>query len=461
MTRRDTLYTLMGAPLAAQSAARPNMVFILMDDLRWDEIGAEGHPFVKTPNIDRIAREGARFRNAFVTSPLCSPSRACFLTGQYAHAHGIKDNTDRSALSHKLPTFPMQLAKAGYENAFVGKWHMGVDDSPRPGFIHLVSFKGQGVYFNPEINVNGKTAEVKGYTTDILTDHAVEFLKRDHSKPFLLYVAHKAVHPELTQFADGSLSDPAAGKFLPADRHKSLYASERAPRRPNAHGGLQGKPALQRKLQGVPPLSAATRTDDETIRNRLRMLQAVDEGVGRIFETLTGKGLLDNTVFVFTSDEGYFLGEHGLSVERRLAYEESIRIPLLIRYPKLIKAGSTPDGFALGIDLAPTMCELGGATPMARADGRSLLPLLKGQSKGWRNSFLIEHFSDKVFPRMEHMAYRALRTDRWKYIEYTELSGMEELYDLKADPYEEKNLAGQPALRAIQQKLHEELTKAG
>ena len=320
---------------------------------------------------------------------------------------------------------------------------------------------GQGVYFDPEINVNGKSAVVKGYTTDILTDHAVAFLKRNHSKPFLLYVAHKAVHPEVTQFADGSLSDPGAGKFLPAERHKTLYANERAPRRPNAHGGLQDKPALQRKLAGVPPLSAATRTDDETIRNRLRMLQAVDEGVGRIFETLTRNGQLDNTIFVFTSDEGYFLGEHGLSVERRLAYEESIRIPLLIRYPKLIKAGATSEGFALGIDIAPTMCELAGTPPLARVDGRSLVPLLKGERKGWRTSFLVEHFSDKVFPRMEHMGYRALRTDRWKYIEYTELPGMDELYDLKADPYEEKNLAGQAGMREIVRKLRAEMKAVG
>jgi N-acetylglucosamine-6-sulfatase len=447
LSRRQFLAASAGA--LAQNPARPNIVFILMDDLRWDELGCTGHPFVKTPHLDRIAREGALFRNAFVTTPLCSPSRASFLTGRYAHNHAITDNSDRSALSHQLMTFPRRLQQAGYDNAFIGKWHMGVDESARPGFNHWVSFKGQGVYHDPEINVNGVTTKVNGYTTDILNDHAVEFLKRKRSAPFLLYLAHKAVHPELTQYADGSVSDVNGGQFIPAERHKNLYAGMPVPRRPNAHGGAAGKPALERKIGDLPPLSVKTGTDDETIRNRLRVLAAAEEGVGRILQVLEQSGQLDKTIFVFTSDEGYFYGEHGLSFERRLAYEESARIPLLMRYPALIRPGTVIDAMTLNLDLAPTLLEMAGAEALPNVDGRSLMPLLRGDTKVLRSSFQIEYFSDKVFPRVANMGYRCLRTEGWKYIHYTELTGMDELYDLARDPYEMTNLINDPGAQSV------------
>jgi len=433
--------SLFQSDLAGAQPARPNIVFVLMDDLRWDEME---YPFVNVPNIARIGREGMRFMNAFVTTPLCSPSRASFLTGQYAHKHGITDNTAREALSHQLVTFPRLLHEAGYETAFVGKWHMGLDDNPRPGIDYWVSIKGQGVYLDPEINDNGKRRQIKGYVTDIFSDYSIDFLKRKHSKPFLLYVAHKAVHPDLTQNADGSLSDPSAGKFIPAERHKDLYAKARIPHRPNYGVAPADKPALARKLQDVPPLGAKTGTDDETIRNRLRMLASVDEAMGRIFKVLEETKQLENTLVVFTSDEGYFYGEHGLSVERRLSYEESARIPLLMRWPRLIKAGSTLNEMALNIDIAPTLIELGGAPVPASMDGKSLAPLLRGEKPAWRKSFLIEYYSDKVFPRMSQMGYQALRTERFKYIHYLDLTGMDELYDLEYDPYELQNIIKDP-----------------
>lgn len=426
-------------------APRPNIVFILIDDLRFDDVACLGNPLVETPNIDRIAREGVICRNAFATTPLCSPSRACFLTGQYAHAHGILDNTDRSPRSHELVTFPRLLHDAGYETAYIGKWHMGVDDSPRPGFDHWVSVKGQGQYIDPELNIDGQRVQTVGYVTDLFNDKAVAFLKRPHDKPFLLYLAHKAVHPSLAQRADGSISDPSAGKFIPAERHKTLYTGQPVPRRPNAFVPPTDKPALWRTIGDLPRLGRETGTDDETIRNRLRMVVGVDEGVGQIFETLDAAGQLDNTLIVFTSDHGYFYGEHGLSVERRLAYEEAIRIPLLMRYPKLIRPNSAIESFVLSIDLAPTLLELGGTQIPNNLNGRSVLPLLKGDSSAPRSAFLIEYFSDKVFPRMDRMAYQAVRTDRWKYIHYTELGDdMDEFYDLKSDPNELKNLINAP-----------------
>jgi N-acetylglucosamine-6-sulfatase len=240
-----------------------------MDDLRFDELGCMGHPFVQTPHIDRLGREGAIFRNAFATTPLCSPSRASFLTGLYQHAHGILDNTDRSPRSHELVTWPRLLHDAGYETAFIGKWHMGVDDRPRPGFDHWVSVKGQGRYVDPDLNVDGRPVKGRGYVTDLFNERAVAFLKRMHARPFCLYVAHKCVHPDLVQRPDGSVSDPTAAKFLPAERHRSLYADQQVPRRPNAFQPPRGKPALERSIEGLPPLSRETATDDETIRNRL------------------------------------------------------------------------------------------------------------------------------------------------------------------------------------------------
>jgi arylsulfatase A-like enzyme len=452
------------AASAGQAAAeplRPNIVFILMDDHRFDDLGCTGHSFVKTPHIDRIAREGVKFNNAFVTTPLCSPSRASYLTGQYAHTHGIMDNTARDKQTHEMITFPRILKANGYATAFVGKWHMGTDDSPRPGFDYWVSVSGQGQYFDPELNINGKKKKIDNdYVTDVFTDYAVDFLKRDHNKPFCLWLGHKAVHPDLTQNADGSLSDPNANKFTPAPRHKDLYAKSPIERRPN-FGAPKGKPALQRQIGNLPPLSEKTGTDDETVRNRLRILAAVDEGMERIFEILQDTKQLDNTLIIFTSDEGYFYGEHGLSVERRLAYEESIRVPLLMRYPKLIKPKTQIDQMVLSIDIAPTVLELAGLPISKNMQGRSLVPLLQGTLPAvpWRSSFLVEYFSDTVFPRVKNMAYQAVRTDGWVYIHYTELDNMDELYDLKWDPYQMKNLIWEPTAQSHLLKMQLELVK--
>jgi len=442
-----------------QQQRPPNIVFILVDDLRWDDIGVAGHPFVKTPNIDRLGNEGALFRNAFITDPLCSPSRASFLTGQYPHTHGITDNVNRSAASHQLITFPFLLRQSGYTTAFIGKWHMGNDDSRRPGFDRWVSFKGQGSYLNPEINDDGKDAKPNGYITDLLTGYAVEFIKRRHDKPFLVYLAHKAIHPEVLQHDDGSVNLAHAEQFIPAQRHRNLFIGEKIPRRPNAGRPPTGKRALERKIGDLPPLSANTATSDEAVLGRLRSLMAVEEGVGEILNALKETAQLDNTVIVFTSDNGYFYGEHGLSVERRLAYEESIRMPLLIRYPKAVKSGVVRDEFALNIDLAPTLLELAGVSASIRMEGRSLVPLLKGAKTEWRKSFLVEYYSDKVFPRVHQMGYKAVRNERWKYIHYFELEGMDELYDLKADPYEIKNIIRQPSAAKIVEAMKQEMDR--
>lgn len=453
-------FTPLGLSFAKQKSPRPNIVVVLVDDLRWDELSCTGHPFVRTPHIDRIAREGARFRNAFCSTPLCSPVRACLLTGLYTHNHGIFDNINRSEHSHTLKTFPQSLQKAGYETAYVGKWHMGNDDTARPGFDFWVSMKGQGTSFDPVLNINGERVQQQGHTTDVLNRKVNEFVKQKRDKPFCLYIAHKALHPELTQRDDGSITDPSAAKFMPAKRHEKLYTNDAIPRRLNVVASLEGKRALNRRVPGLRPLDRGTGTTDEVIRDRLRMLAGIDEGVGSLCDLLEQQQQLDNTVFVFTSDHGYWYGEHGLSVERRLPYEEGIRVPLLVRYPPLIKAGTLIDQFAVSVDLAPTMLELAHVKPDRKLDGESLVPLLRGEHPAdWRQSFLIEYNSDTVFPRLVKMGYKAVRTPRWKYIQYNELEGMDELYDVQNDPYELDNEIDNPKRQETIKTLQAELQR--
>jgi N-acetylglucosamine-6-sulfatase len=421
---------------------RPNIVLIVVDDLRFDDFGAAGHPFSKTPNIDRLARDGAMFQNMFAVTPLCSPSRANILTGLYTRNHGILDNTERSAQSHKLQTFARRLHDSGYNTGFVGKWHMGNDPSPRPGFDYWAAMKGQGEAIDPELFEAGRLARASGYVTDILTERALTFVAQKRSSPFMLMLSHKALHPNILQNADGSTVSIGEGGFIPAERHKKLYAGLTPPRRNNYGVPPRNKPALERRIEGLGLLGKGTVTPDETIRDRLRMLAAVDEGLGRIMDSLEKQNVLDKTVIMLMGDNGYFYGEHGLSEERRLAYEESIRLPLLIRYPPKVRKGSKPAAQVLTIDVAPTILDLASAAPLGGIDGRSVVPLFdaKGTPSDWRRSFLIEYTTDIVFPRIFKMGYDAVRDERYKFIRYRDLQGMNELYDLQRDPYELRNL---------------------
>ena len=408
-----------------QDTDRPNIVVILVDDLRWDSLGVAGHPFIESPNIDRLAREGALFRNAFVTTPLCSPARASFLTGRYARAHRVHTNDDRSALSHRLITFPRLLEHAGYDTAFVGKWHMGDDDAPRPGFTHWVGFRGQGAYRNQELNINGRRVPTDGYVTDTLNDYAEDFVRTAArgNRPFLLYLSHKAIH------------DPV----LPPTRHEGLYNGARVPCSPGCKDTLEGKRALTRSVPGTRPPARGSGPADGNTRGRLSLLSAVDEGVGQLLKTLAEEGVLDQTAVVFTSDNGYFFREHGLG-DKRWAYEEAIRIPLLLRYPPLARPGILLDELVLNVDLAPTLLDLAGVSNRAGFHGESFLPLLSEGATGWRDAFVAEYFDEDPFPRIP--TWEAIRTERWKYMRYPDLGGeFDELYDLRTDPYELNNLA--------------------
>ncbi|MEZ5353498.1 MAG: sulfatase [Bryobacteraceae bacterium] len=402
MERRQFLPTL-ASPLLATSAysqarPRPNFVFVLVDDLRWDSLGCTGHPFLKTPHIDSLAAEGARFTNAFVTTPLCSPARGSFLTGQYVHKHGVVGNRGHEELSHKLVTFPRILRDAGYETGYVGKWHMGNDDTPRPGFDRWVSFRGQGVYNDPALNIDGKAVKESGYITDILSKHAAEFIGGRREKPFCLYLGHKAIH----------------GPFTPAERHRDLYRDEPLPRRPNYKPGGPS---------------------DDIARNQMRCIASIDDGVGTLIGALKQSGQYDNTCFVFTSDNGYFWGEHGYG-DKRWAFDESLRIPLVARMPSRIAAGSVIAGDALNIDIAPTFLDLAGVKPPSWMHGQSLAPLWAKRPPKWREGFLAEYMKEANFPRTP--TWQAYRTPKWKYVRYPEET-REELFDLAADPYEMTN----------------------
>lgn len=450
---------LLGATATVAAETRPNILLVVVDDLRFDDFGAAGHPFARTPHLDRVAREGAQFRNFFAVTPLCSPSRANILTGLETRHHGILDNTDRSPRSHELRTFARTLHAAGYHTGFIGKWHMGNDPTPRPGFDYWVSMKGQGEVADPELYENGRLARAPGYVTDIFTQRAVNFIRQPRTAPFLLMLSHKALHPNKVQRADGTTEAIGEGGFIPAERHKTLYADGQPPRRKNYAVPPKGKPALERPIPGLKPLGPETVTPDETIRDRLRMLAAVDEGLGQIFAALEKQDALDRTVVMVVGDNGYFYGEHGLSEERRLAYEESIRLPLLMRYPPLVKAGAEPAALSLTTDLAPTIVELARAPAMTGIDGRSLVPLFTRTPADWRKSFLIEYTTDIVFPRTLKMGYDAVRTERYKFIRYRELDGMNELYDLQQDPFELSNLIASPPAAAMRGQMEAELNR--
>lgn len=420
------------------TADHPNILFILVDDMRWDQLSLLGHPFAKTPNLDRIGREGVTFTNAFTTTPLCSPSRASFLTGQYPHTHRIinNDHVGLSLISHKLVTFPQLLRRAGYETGFIGKWHMGDDDTRRPGFDHWISFRGQGLFDDPVVNVNGQRDQYTGYITDMLNDWAVEFVRKERDKPFALILSHKAVHRP----------------FIPAERHNDLYADAAYIPPPSADDDLSGKPALTRE---VPPIDKLRVPDampepteprwgrgedrDSIYRDHFRCLASVDDGVGRLFDALEKTGQLDDTLIVFASDNGFLFGEHGEFFNKRVAYEESLRVPLLMRYPRLIPPGSRRDQLALNIDLAPTLYDLVGIDPSIPVHGKSLLPVFRDEEYSLREDFLAEYYLENVTPR--YAEWQAVRTERWKYIHYPDLEGMDELYDLESDPYEITNLA--------------------
>ena len=438
---------------------RPNVVVILTDDQRWDMAGCAGHPFLHTPNIDRLAAEGARFKNMFVTTSLCSPSRASMLSGLYAHAHHVTNNfTDYPA---DLASYPLQLQRAGYETAYIGKWHMGEQsDEKRPGFDYWVTHKGQGKYYDTTFNVNGTRTVKEGCYTHRVTDMAVEWLRAEHQRPFLLILGHKAPHTP----------------FTPEKKYEHIYDHIEI-RYPWTAFHLEGKPRwITERLNtwhGIygPIFGFRNNFPDTSARGVLEFarfvraytatIKSIDDSVGRLYQTLKQTGQLDNTLIIFTSDNGFFLGEHGMT-DKRTMHEPSIRVPLFARYPSLIKPGTVIEEMVLNIDIAPSILDICGAEPLENIHGRSWKPLLKGDAAGWRKSWYYAYNYEKQFPYTPNV--RGVRTDDWKYVHYPNGDGKPdiykaELYNLKDDPGETRNLIDDARYAAKVSELQAELIR--
>jgi N-acetylglucosamine-6-sulfatase len=371
-------------------------------------------------------------------------------------------------MSHRLANYHLELKSRGYETAHIGKWHMGNSGKPRPGYDYWVAYDGHGRLNDPLLNEQGEYVQRKGYVTDIMNEMAVDFLRRNHRKPWSLWFAHKAVHPDAEQAADGTFRIDG---YVTAERHKDLYKGCVFPRKPNMlppSEVVKQKPAwaeaveLRKLPESQVMLKAIHSGEQEEIRLRAAMMAAVDEGIGMLFETLEETGELDNTFILFLGDNGYFFGEHAIGPERRFAYEEGIRSPFLVRYPSRVKAGSRVKNLVLCQDIAPTLLELAGGRPAKHVQGRSLVPLFAGNRAGWRKSFLIEYWAENAYPWLVNMTYKAVRTERYKLIHWVNRARngeLDELYDLERDPYEIRNLARLASHRPVKEKLQRELKR--
>jgi len=461
------------------NAGKPrNVVFILSDDHRYDFMGFTGRvPFLETPNMDRLASEGAYLRNAFVTTALSSPSRASILTGMFSHQHTVVDNS--APVPEGLTFFPQYLQKAGYKTAFFGKWHMGHDtDEPRPGFNHWESFRGQGVYYNPTLNINGEQVSYQDstYITDLLTEHAIDWMKQQKDRqPFFVYLSHKAVHDN----------------FLPAKRHAGCYANEKAPLPESfntPHYGIKGLPTVDPKTgkaaSGADYYGNEMRPDwvkaqreswhgvdyayhgrepwEANLIRYCETLRGLDESIGAVLEYLEEVGLAESTLVIYMGDNGFAWGEHGL-IDKRQFYEESVRVPMLARCPELCTGGTVIEQMVQNIDIAPTIFEMAGLQKPAYMSGESFIPLMEGKQVSWRDRIFYEYYWEYEFPQTPTM--HGIRTDRYKLIRYHGIWDTNEFFDLNNDPYENHNLIAAPehqeTIRQLTAELYDWLETTG
>ena len=443
------------------AAPRPNILFILLDDLRWDTVGYAGHPNLKTPHIDRIANEGVNFRNAFSTTSLCSPSRASLLSGLYAHRHGVTNNFTEFPAA--LDSFPKALQRVGYTTAYVGKYHMGENnDEPRPGFDYFVTHKGQGKYYDNEFNFNGQKGEpVKGYYTTAVTDIALEWLRRDHGgKPWLLILGHKAPHSFYTPesrfahtFDEVRVPYPASA-FSLQDKPKWIK------QRMYTWHGIYG-PLFEWRKKFPDDRPEAVTDFENMVHAYWGTMLSVDDSVGRLRAWLEETGQLDNTIIVFVGDNGLLQGEHGM-VDKRTMHEPSIRIPMAVRYPALTKTAKAIDQQVLTEDMAPSLLELTGTPALSNIDGRSWVKLVESGDPEWRKSWFYYYNYEAEFPYTPNV--RGVRTEEWKYVHYPHGDGgpdrhIAELYDLRHDPEENTNLISDPKAAGTLEELRKELVR--
>src|SRR5437762_6717937 len=385
-------------PAAAQEK-RPNILYIMADDHASHALSCYGSKINQTPNLDRLASQGMRFENAFVTNALCGPSRACVLTGKYSHLNGFMDNAPKTVFDGSQQTFPKLLQQAGYQTAIVGKWHL---NSNPTGFDHWSILVGQGRYFDPVFITNGKREVVKGYVTDIITDKALDFLKnRKTDQPFCLMYHHKAPHREWNPdekhahlYDDHDI--PLPETFYDNYEHRGTAAHDqdmtiaktltKADVKMDPPAGLTGDKLTEWKYQRF-------------IKDYLRVIASLDDNVGRVLDYLDANGLTENTIVVYTSDNGFFLGDHGW-FDKRFMYEQSLRVPLIVRYPAKVKAGSVAKQMTTNVDYAETFLDYAGVKVPADMQGRSLRPILEGKPPAdWRNSMYYHYYE---FPQPHH-----------------------------------------------------------
>ena len=458
------------ASLSNAAEDRPNIVFVLADDHAFEAISAYGtylKDFARTPAIDRLAGEGMRFDNFVCCNSICSPSRAAILTGQYSHINGVRGLN--GSINSDSPQYPQDLQEAGYQTWLVGKWHLR---SQPTGYDKHMTVKGQGKYFDPTFNGSEGTWKRKGYSTDVYTDVAIDWLKnRDREKPFLLCLQFKAPHHDYGHaeryddlYAGVSIPEPSTlyedvancdsnlkRDFLRNTKFHMLYS-----------GGKQGDGGnyYLRHLKDSPPNAMWTHdpsSDRDKIRvayqhmihKYIRCATGNDDNLKRVLDYLDDEGLTNNTIVIYTSDQGYWLGQHGL-YDKRLILETSMRMPFLIRYPKLIKAGSVNANLCSNVDIAPTLLELAGVAVPTSMQGRSMKPLLQGHSPdGWRQSQFYTYWGAP-----DHYG---IRTDRYTYLKLKKHPP--ELFDRKNDPHQLHNVANNPEHKSLLMKLEQELQR--
>ena len=440
-------------PERIDNAKPRNVVFILSDDHRYDAMSFMGHPFAKTPHMDAMAKHGVHLKNAFVTTSLCSPSRASILTGLYTFRHRVIDN--QRAVPEGTLFFPQYLQKAGYKTGFIGKWHMGrANDNPRPGFDYWFSFKGQGQYYPPgpryTINENGKRVKQDGYITTLLTKKAVQFLEnqKDGDDPFFLYLSHKVVHGPFTPEPkyDGSLKDepfklPKSAELLKDNKkNRPRWLLDQR----NSWHGMDF------------PLH--TDVDVEIYyKAYCEALRSVDDSIGAVMDQLKKMGIHDDTLVIYMGDNGYMFGEHGL-IDKRVAYETSARVPMLMQCPSIIKGGSVVEQVVANIDIAPTVMEAMGLKKPPHMDGQSFLPLAQGKTSiPWRDYFLYCYYWEQNYPQTP--THFSIRGDKFKYTTYYGVWDTDELFDIQSDPEEQKNLIHDPKFANIKKRMQDRLYK--
>ncbi len=430
--------------------AKPrNVIFILSDDHRYDFMSFMNNyvPWLETPNLDRLAREGAHLENAFVSTSLCSPSRASILTGLYTHTHTVVDNN--APEPEGLVYFPRYLQEAGYETAFIGKWHMGdKGDQPRPGFDHWVSFRGQGDYYNPTLNIDGqrKTYNDSSYISTLLTDFAIDWMgQRDDEKPFFLYLSHKAVHGDFSP----AKTDHYDYHGKPIGKPESYYITD--PNHPQNREDVnyEGIPDWVKEQRyswhGVDYAYHGKFNMDTIVWRYTEALKGMDREIGRVLDYLDEKGLAESTMVIYMGDNGFCFGEHGL-IDKRHMYEASFRVPMLARCPEIIQPGTKVSKMVQNIDIGPTVMELAGLQTPNHMHGRSYVPLLRGEEVAdWRDKVYYEYYWEYDFPQTPTM--HGVRTDRYKYIRYHGLWDVNEFYNLESDPHEMNNLITKNSLQ--------------